>query len=1492
MRFRKSILLFEILAVFLLLSVFFVYSDEIPCTCGVYKVPFDLPVFSLNYIPLSATDEPIIGRVPFHSCNISCRDEASLLIDECKKEGQYYAYMDCVLPAYMSITPGDCTDPNANDCQFVSSSHRWLRKFFLEDINFDTNQNDCVWVQKNDPNLDNSNPVIYTDLADQGNGCCGDDGKEDVGYMADESRYVCLDDSENFPNEYQWLLASQNWFKISTVNRSETENPAVYDVVSNSEKWFICDPGVSITGPTYTVEVIPQQETLSGTPGLIAGVIASTSTTLGGLQAPVLQAQAPSPATAGSAVGVVDISTFGSDFVILDQLTTPTADNDFDGDGYIDVNVGGSDCNDQNPMIYPGAYDPCGDAVDQDCDGQTQIGPDGRYCQPVGVTFSVPDLASRFMCFNEDEKGTFAECCGYDMEQCYNEIPKGRRQGNVLTTIEEFQEGCPRTSNCVLKFGLIPNYDPYYSYNVEIAQADSKIHDWTDYESLEFFIYLSDDFVQDIIILGQQTGGTGSNIFQDYELLFYQPITKYAVNTISLGKWMHVVIPLDDLNWIEEPSYVSHILFYADAAKVRAAGGRTQTVVGDHPNDVWENIVGIDRIFLRPETTQYCTGTDKPKWIEDLDNNTKEYEVEGTEFGKAACQTTPTFAWTGNKCCGDDTTAEEQEYFSDALAGCWKGNPIPQDQTVMNVEYELSYNVPTYQKTFTNIPAEFETEEFEYTLSSLRYDGFVYGHFFGDAEINLSQVPKTIGNIGNIQHPEVRWAGTGTQLAQLYIGDAWCSGGVAIGAQTQNVYVFQTLMCKEVENIVVTPMPTSTYNSECWRLGAYAVCAFSSWNNAVSIKGLHCCPILYGASLGPPREVVAPQAAYQTVYCNKNEVVCGGKTVGQLSLIYGPSSIYCCPLIPNAYSYLITDDSGNITTSFQPSSTASYLSTDPLSQIRAVSDITRIKTPAKSVFEADRTGSRRETRRFTQTCFKNECDYPLVGEPPYDIDNLHPDLYDITVDENKSLIKVTKIRQEIIFYNGTFYGCGASGYIINIDPDVSIDNSPQMCAIVGSHFCSPNRGWNNELEGAPNASSRNTTKSTPEGYSVQETSCCPPTWCWNSTACIPDESYTTELINPLIEGDNVWRCLNGNWSLSILRHNWDYTKEGFCPSITQCLVDPTGNVSLNNRPETYSTVSVNIPQCIETGQFIEDHYCINGTWTSRTKLIALQLLDIVEEAGDEDNYTLFCDNYTNSLGNYDYLSIENYLRGREFAMPPLSIYTCSDNMNYAMPCVNNFCVLKYTDRTTEEKKVLFGTSLNRDVDDVEFSFLRTLDKASDYCSDLINTSSDFTECSNDPNIWYSDEINSIIFSKIGVTVGEIGIFESFARFITNPIRSVINYVVDIIAPRAEPSGAVINYNFTKDVKDFNQIYINNLYGISIRAIIEEPQKDEKFITIRYEGVPEDVCLAVDTYDKANPPDGQISCTKENETYYIISDQEVAFDVWTDFTSKLRPVSSP
>ncbi len=59
--------------------------------------------------------------------------------------------------------------------------------------------------------------------------------------------------------------------------------------------------------------------------------------------------------------------------------------HDADGDGYDDMGYGGTDCDDTDPSVHPGAYDIPADGIDQDCDGSDAGG---------GGTITVSSLAA------------------------------------------------------------------------------------------------------------------------------------------------------------------------------------------------------------------------------------------------------------------------------------------------------------------------------------------------------------------------------------------------------------------------------------------------------------------------------------------------------------------------------------------------------------------------------------------------------------------------------------------------------------------------------------------------------------------------------------------------------------------------------------------------------------------------------------------------------------------------------------------------------------------------------------------------------------------------------------------------------------------------------------------------------------------------------------------------------------------------------------------
>jgi len=116
------------------------------------------------------------------------------------------------------------------------------------------------------------------------------------------------------------------------------------------------------------------------------------------------------------------------------------------------------------------------------------------------------------------------------------------------------------------------------------------------------------------------------------------------------------------------------------------------------------------------------------------------------------------------------------------------------------------------------------------------------------------------------------------------------------------------------------------------------------------------------------------------------------------------------------------------------------------------------------------------TENVTYACSEPECLFPLPGNPPYKVTNLHPDLYELyyvtssqpnedvlITQTNKEFyeyanLKVKRIAQQVLYYNDPedstkdigFYGCRAADFITNVEEDKNL----QYCAVIGDKFCS------------------------------------------------------------------------------------------------------------------------------------------------------------------------------------------------------------------------------------------------------------------------------------------------------------------------------------------------------------------------------------------------------------------------------------------------------
>ncbi|MBR9691277.1 hypothetical protein GOV06_00665 [Candidatus Woesearchaeota archaeon] len=494
-------------------------------------------------------------------------------------------------------------------------------------------------------------------------------------------------------------------------------------------------------------------------------------------------------------------------------------------------------------------------------------------------------------------------------------------------------------------------------------------------------------------------------------------------------------------------------------------------------------------------------------------------------------------------------------------------------------------------------------------------------------------------------------------------------------------------------------------------------------------------------------------------------------------------------------------------------------------------------------------------------------------------------------------IQLSFAKRNIMNINGSFYGCNMDEVERTIYKElntqgniigdlISVDRNIELCTVLGDYFCSESFGWNDQLEGAPDIYSRDTDKSTPVHEDIEYSeSCCPEDYCWNGTWCVGSEitALRQDLIAPIwIDENSLFICDEGEWKPSSEKQTWNKLEIGFCPSVTQCLVDPNGNKLNSNNPETYAgPFGSDNPQCIESGQYIEDHYCYQGEWTSRTKILATELLKLADNQGNQNDYAVFCGDYTSTLNKYDYqtsagIKIEDYIRGTFYQLGPSSLYTCSGDPNYVMPCVNSFCVLRFIEGGDE--KIIAATSLNQPINSPQLPFLETLDKDSTYCDFLIPTSTMFGKCSTDEKIWYNNSMGLIIFSNQEFDLEPNSIFETFLNWIIHPVESLLA----AINPQAQ--GAV---PLVYDAEDYNDIYAVYKGGKSITAILE-PYAENPFLAANYIDFDQDICKSIQIYDNAKFGGAkQITCNQTDGSFYVFSQGPEALILWNDLTAKLR-----
>lgn len=347
-----------------------------------------------------------------------------------------------------------------------------------------------------------------------------------------------------------------------------------------------------------------------------------------------------------------------------------------------------------------------------------------------------------------------------------------------------------------------------------------------------------------------------------------------------------------------------------------------------------------------------------------------------------------------------------------------------------------------------------------------------------------------------------------------------------------------------------------------------------------------------------------------------------------------------------------------------------------------------------------------------------------------------------------------------------------------------------------------------------------------------------------------------------------------DWEEVVIKFSWDRSSYYYCDETTQCLVHEDGNPENNNDVYKYyeTTIKADWPRCVESGQYIFDYYCENGKWTTRTKLIANQLIQVGNDLSQD--YSVYCANYKETLNNYQYIVdnklIENYLKDQ--------CVIAGQRVN----CTNNFCVLNTGDA------VAFGTSLNPLLEEQQRQFFTAIGEDEDICDGT--SENQFNECSEE--VWYNPELKLVVFAPQGA-LSDTGNYETW--FFEH--RDYINDY--LMAELHDPDSRRLNFAYFDKTSLFNNIYFAKSGNKLVFGFLEENIKEDNsdnpapmdFIGVRYANIDLGAKPCDDLIKKY---DDRAFCEEQTGSSFNVvgrhreqSGASPIVQAWNDLTGKLR-----
>jgi hypothetical protein len=409
-----------------------------------------------------------------------------------------------------------------------------------------------------------------------------------------------------------------------------------------------------------------------------------------------------------------------------------------------------------------------------------------------------------------------------------------------------------------------------------------------------------------------------------------------------------------------------------------------------------------------------------------------------------------------------------------------------------------------------------------------------------------------------------------------------------------------------------------------------------------------------------------------------------------------------------------------------------------------------------------------------------------------------------------------------------------------------------------------------------------------EGYE-QDSACCAGNTCWDGDECVSEYTIYNYGADEDSDGlgDDVAICSEGAWQYPTEpKYDWFYNTDAeaveYCAHLYACVC------SSNEDDNTFCTENDAYLEagCTLVEDFYkDDHFCeaidtTSSRWTSRTKFLAFQLLEIAQTEGTD--YTLFCDRYTNAINNYV-------------------------NLEPVEDSINSVCVLEQND------KVTLGITLNSDDEDEP---MVSAEKANELlfdsssksivpkileetgvgdCDAAINYASgerfgEFYSCDSSTTTWYNTHLSALIYSKDGTATSiSYPDTDSWQKKFDDYKDTITTHITDA-ETLENPDGTPLSAYFAEfeNVQDYSSIYYNydadagnTIFGFQEIKYSENAGDNRYYTAVLYKGYSLDCDQVYAPYDPALP----VYCNSDEGI--VLERSTTGSEYWNDLTAAVR-----